>query len=167
MTATYWVWKNAKQAVKGIFHYRRHLLLSPSDAKALLAGEIDAVLPLPYLGPLSMRAHFRRFFSEEVWTVVEEVLGDLYPKRRAEILRVLQGPYLYAYNMLCARAAVFDAYCAWVFPVLFAAEERLGALPAVANTRALAYTAEALTTLYFLLHGDELRVRHAEKRIFV
>ncbi|MDR2296169.1 MAG: DUF4422 domain-containing protein, partial [Clostridiales Family XIII bacterium] len=44
-TATYWVWKNANRAVKGIFHYRRRLLLSPADARALLAGEIDAVLP--------------------------------------------------------------------------------------------------------------------------
>jgi hypothetical protein len=167
ITATYWVWKNAKQAVKGIFHYRRHLLLFPSDAEALLGGEIDAVLPLPYLCPVSVRSHFRRFFSEEVWRAAEEVLGELYPQRYAEILRILRGPYLYAYNMLCAGAAVFDAYCAWAFPVLFATEERLRALPAVADTRALAYTAEALTTLYFLLHEDELRIRHAEKRIFV
>jgi hypothetical protein len=166
-TATYWVWKNAGQAVKGIFHYRRHLLLLPSDIKALSTGEIDAVLPLPYLCPLSVHSHFRRYFPEEVWKVAEEVLEELYPQRYAEILRILRGPHLYAYNLLCARAAVFDAYCAWIFPALLATEERSRAFPTVVDARVLGYIAEALMTLYFLLHEDKLRIRHAEKRIFV
>ncbi|MDR2355658.1 MAG: DUF4422 domain-containing protein, partial [Clostridiales Family XIII bacterium] len=160
------VWKNANRAVKGIFHYRRRLLLSPADARALLAGEIDAVLPLPYLCPQGVRAHVGPL-PEAVWAAVEDVLGALCPKRHAEILRILRGPHLYAYNMLCARAEVFDAYCAWIFPVLFATEERGRGLPAVVEPRVLGYVAEALTTLYFLLREDELRIAHAEKRIFV
>ncbi|MDR2133386.1 MAG: DUF4422 domain-containing protein [Clostridiales Family XIII bacterium] len=167
LTATYWVWKNATQDVKGIFHYRRHLILRTGEIDALLAKEIDAALPLPYLCRKDAKAQFGRFVPEEAWRLLEEAAHDVHSRQCAEISRILRGPLLYPYNMLCARAEVFDAYCEWLFPVLFRMEELGRGLPVVEETRALAYAGEALTSVYFLLHESALRVSHAEKRILV
>lgn len=162
MSATYWVWKNTKSAWKGIEHYRRHLLVSPEQ----LGGEIDAVLPLPYLAYPNLLAQFRRFAGQNVLDALLLALKALHPESYDAYLDILNGQTQYTYNIVCAKETVFSDYCAWFFEITEYMETLTELAPEIASTRALSYAAEVLTNLYFMSRQDTLRLRHAEKEIY-
>ena len=163
MTATYWVWKNTRHDWVGIEHYRRHLLVTPE----MLAEDVDAVLPLPYVCYPDTVAQFRRFVSQDVLHALLKALKELHPKEYDGYLAILHGQYQYTYNLVCARRQVFDDYCAWFFRITEYMEGMADEVPEIGNTRALSYVAEVLTNLYFMSHQDVWRIRHAEKAIYV
>lgn len=123
LTGLFWVWHNTRDPYKGLVHYRRFFtehgrLLTEEQIKKYLT-KWDIILP--HSEPL----------RESVWR--EFCLhsgreGDLLRTRRAvkavdaaylpAFDRVMVGRRLHLYNMLIASAAVFDAYCRWLFAVL-------------------------------------------------
>ena len=163
MTATYWVWKNTSHAWKGICHYRRHLVISGTEPGD---GVVDAVLLLPYICYPNALSHFQRFVSIAVKDAMLSSLQALKPDRYNVYLSILNGRYHYTCNILAARREVFDAYCEWVFEILEHMERSAVTTPEIVKPRALAYTAEALTSLYFLSNSDNLKIRHVEKKIY-
>lgn len=163
MTATYWVWKNTQHAWKGIEHYRRHLLVKPE----MLAEDVDAILPLPYICYPNTLAQFRRFVSEDVLQALLRALRDLHPNEYEEYLAILHGNYQYTYNLVCARTDVFDDYCTWFFRITEYMEGMADEVPEIGNTRALSYVAEVLTNLYFMSNSGKLYLCHVEKAIYV
>jgi len=167
MTATYWVWKNTSHDWKGICHYRRHLLISDAQLSALADGNIDAILPLPYICFPNTQAQFGRFVSEEVKNTLLSSLKTLHLAQYDDYLSILNGQYQYTYNLVAAKREVFDAYCSWIFAILEYMESFSDKLPEIATTRALSYVAEVLTSLYFLYNSVKLNIRHVEKSIFV
>jgi hypothetical protein len=162
MSAAYWVWKNTKHEWKGIEHYRRHLLVRPE----MLADDIDAVLPLPYICYPDTRTQFRRFVSRDVLNALRKTLRRLHPSEYDNYLRILNGQYQYTYNLVCAKREVFDAYCRWFFNITEYLETLADKVPEITNTRALSYIAEVLTNIYFMSNQNRLNIRHAEKAIY-
>lgn len=162
MSAVRWIWKNADTDWVGIEHYRRHLLVTPE----MLSNDIDAVLPLPYICYPNTIAQFRRFVSEDVLNALLTSLKTLHPNEYGEYSQILYGQYQYTYNLVVAKKSVFDAYCTWFFHITEYMETLSGNVPEIANTRALSYVAEVLTSLYFLSNSDTLNIRHTEKRIY-
>jgi hypothetical protein len=162
MSAAYTVWKNTKHEWKGIEHYRRRLLVTPE----MLNGDIDAVLPLPYICYPNTTAQFGRFVSENVLNALLQTLRVLHPGEYDCCMRILNGQYQYTYNLVCAKREVFDAYCSWFFNITEYMETLTDKAPEIANTRALSYVAEVLTNLYFMSNQNKLNIRHAEKAIY-
>ena len=163
MTATYWVWKNTKHAWTGIEHYRRHLLVTP----AMMTDDVDAILPFPYLCWPNTLMQFRRFVGAEVVDALLRALKTLHPGEYAEYESILNGPYQYTYNLVCARREAFEDYCTWFFHITENMETMADTVPVLAETRALSYVAEVLTNLYFMSHNTRWNIRHAEKAIYV
>ena len=157
----YWVWKNAKASWVGIEHYRRHLLVTPD----MLNQNVDAILPLPYLCYPNSQAQFRRFVGEEVVQALSDALKTLYPNEYDEYCRCLRGNYHYAYNLIAAKSSVFADYCEWAFRITDYMET-LG-LQSIKETRALAYTVEMLTSIYFIYNQNKLKIKHTEKAIYI
>ena len=162
MTATYWVWKNTDHEWKGIEHYRRHLLVTP----AMIGGDADAILPLPYLCYPNTLSQFRRFVSQDVLDALLRTLMELHPRQYDEYLAIIRGHFQYTYNLVCAKREVFDDYCAWFFRITEAMERMGTEVPEIAETRALSYVAEVLTNIYFMSNSGRWRIRHAEKAIY-
>lgn len=163
MTATYWVWKNTTHRWKGIEHYRRHLLVRPEE----LHDDIDAILPLPYLCYPHTVSQFRRFVSEDVLQALLKALQELHPNEYEAYYRILYGPYQYTYNLVCAKEAVFHAYCQWFFQITEYMETLVKDVPELGTTRALSYVAEVLTNLYFMHNQNGWKICHVEKAIYV
>ena len=160
-SAMYWVWKNATAPWVGIGHYRRRLLVSPD----MLSGDVDAILPYPYLCHPNAQAQFRRFVGGEIVGAMLGALRAQHPRDYGNYCRCLDGEHHYAYNLLVAKSAVYADFCEWAWGVT-AYMEALG-IRSIKETRALAYTVEMLTSLYFLSCSDKLNIRHVEKRIYV
>jgi hypothetical protein len=167
MTATYFVWKNTRHKYKGICHYRRHFVLSREQINGLAENGVDAVLPLPYICYPNSLSQFGRFVSEPVKDLLLDTLKKLHPENFAKYQKILNEPYFYPYNLVLAKSSVFDDYCQWIFSILESMESFSAQIPEIAQTRALSYCAEILTSVYFLANKNALNIRHVEKRIFV
>ena len=163
LSATYWVWKNTKQAWVGIEHYRRHLLVT----LGMLGNTVDAILPLPYLCYPNTMAQFRRFVSEDVQQALLRALKTLHPLEYADYEKILYGPFQYTYNIFCVKRAVFEDYCTWFFTITEYMEQMADTVPEIRETRALSYVAEVLTNLYFMYNKRKWAVYHTGKEIYI
>ena len=167
LTATYWVWKNVQKAYKGICHYRRQLLISKEEMNWLIKNDVDAVLPLPFVCYPDAKGQYGRYISEEDQEILFQALEEVSPEYAKAAKILLKTPYLYNYNMLLAKANVFDAYCAWMFPILFRAEQLRAEKTGDRNDRFAGYFGEVLTSVYFMKNKEKLKIMHAEKIWYV
>lgn len=140
LTVLYWGWKNSDAAIKGLCHYRRFFHKSPNvhifpneyiHGKNLLRRSpteqqirqmlehTDIILPLPYNPcPETVRTNLENYVYPKDIKAMEDVLEREYPEyytTYCDIMRRQRLPYC---NMMIARAAVYNTYCAWLFPLL-------------------------------------------------
>lgn len=165
LSATWWMTKNEIHDIMGLYHYRRDLILDDSDFSILMNGEADVILPLPFVCEPNTSGQYERYLQEKdqrvMWKVLEKKYPDFYMKAKV----VLEGKYLYNYNILVARKDVFVAYSDWLFELLeeiayeCEMEERPGRL-----ARYIGRIGEVLTSLYFMVNEQGLKVVHGEKR---
>ena len=167
LTATYWVWKNVKSDYKGICHYRRQLLFTEEDLVWIKENDIDVVLPLPFVCYPNAKGQYGRYILKEDQDILFQALKEQSEEYAKAAEMILQQPYLYNYNMLLAKEMVYDAYCEWMFPILFRAEEIRVEKKGCLNDRFAGYFGEILTALYFLKNKDKYKIVHAEKKWFI
>lgn len=158
LTASYWIWKNVKAEYKGLFHYRRMMDLDRDLLARLRQADVDALLPLPSVHYPNSLSHHRDYTSEEDWQAMIRAVREISPEYLPAFDKVFGDRYFYNYNILIAKQAVFDAYCAWLFRVLERAEGLCGG--AARADRFAGYLGENLTTLYFMRHQESLNIYH-------
>lgn len=141
LTALWWLWRNCDSDYKGLVHYRRHLasrdparrrdpdrlgrVATGDELLSLLSG-YDAVLPRRrsyYIE--TMRSHWDHTQPPEQLTGVERVVAELEPVYSEALSRSLSARGAHMFNMMVMRADAFDAYCAWLFPLLAELTRRL------------------------------------------
>lgn len=136
LTGMYWMWKNCKSSFKGLVHYRRHFRTLDSDRSRSknrfdrIATEADFLTSFEnqkceILVPKarnyyidSIGGHYRATLPEEQLDSCRAVLCDIEPSYVRAFDSVLASREAHLFNMFVARDYVFDAYCAWLFPVL-------------------------------------------------
>lgn len=159
MTAAYWIWKNAAPVkYKGLCHYRRHFVITEEEVMALEENGIDAILTTPRYVPGGIRNMFLEEtpVKEAVYRAMLEAVWECHPESRESFERYLEECLYYPNNMVIARSEIYDAYCEWVFPVLFQMLEIDQETGYGQETdRHVAYAAELLTSYYFAMHKDE------------
>ena len=159
MTGAYWVWKNVSGVVyKGLCHYRRHFVVSEVEIRALERNGIDVILTVPRYVPGGIK---NMFFAETPVkrTVYEGMLrsiSEVSPEDREGFELYLNCNMYYPNNMLVAKEKIYDAYCSWIFPILFEMEEidkEIGY--GHEKDRHIAYASELLTSFYFVKNRDK------------
>ena len=164
LTVTYWAWKNCHDAFKGIAHYRRYLAARPEEVDALLSGKADVLLPLPFVCWPDTSTQYGRYNTPEAVAAMHAALAAIHPSEADKAREILAGPYLCNYNMLLARADVFDDYCAWMFPVLAHVRTHAPELfPPDTHTRVCGHLGELLLSIYMMARKDRLRILHVPK----
>lgn len=169
MTAHYWIWKNRldiEDEYVGIYHYRRFLDMSDDDLRRMKANDVDVVLPFPMIHYPSAIIHHTWYVREDDWQVMRQVLRELHPEYNARFDEIFARPYFYNYNIMIAKKSVFADYCAWLFPILDAIEERSVPKGKYRADRYTAYMSESLTTLYFMYHQQDLKVFHTGRILY-
>lgn len=167
LTATYHAWKHCEAAYKGICHYSRVFDISDEQMRELLqAGERwDVILPYPTVHYPDISAQHSRWVRESDWNAMLRVLGQLEPEYlKTYEESVLAGEHFFHnYNMLIAKAEVFDDYCEFLFRVL----ERTECLTTPRGweraDRFAGYLGENLTTLYFLHNRNRWKAVYGGK----
>lgn len=168
LTATYYAWKNSRAAYKGICHYRRFFEISEEQMQTLLSEEAewDVILPYPTVHYPDITAQHLRYLREEDWNALLLALQETSPDYLAafEKMRMDGGQRFFNFNMLIAKAAVFDNYCSFLFRVLGRAEALVTSGDRERLDRFAGYMGENLTTIYFLKNRDKLKIVYAGKR---
>lgn len=164
LTATYYVWKNIHSCYKGICHYRRILVLNSVDLSKIHESDVDVILPLPFLCYTGAERQYGRYISKTDMELVWQVLKEFNPFEYESAWAILHDAYLYNYNIVVAKEAVFDEYCEWLFPRLFRIEELNDEKNSNRQDRYIGYIGEILTSFYFIYFSKKYKIFHAEKK---
>ena len=134
LTALYWMWKNCDADYKGLVHYRR-LFASPSLANRLrkdrfvrIASSKEIREALKKTGAVvprrrnyyieTMRSHYAHTLDGSHLDVMRDILMSKAPEYVPIFDRCMASTGGHMFNMLVMRADLFDAYCAWLFPLI-------------------------------------------------
>lgn len=137
LTGLYWAWKNLDCEYLGLSHYRRHFkgkknsnnrldaVLTKADAENILATT-DIILPSKrkyYIE--NLYSHYAHTMYIEPLEKAGEIIGEFYPKYLAEFQKLKKRTSAHMFNMYIMKKDISDAYCEWLFDILFKLEEQL------------------------------------------
>ena len=142
LTVLFWAWKNPDLVPAdyiGLAHYRRHFasprgkekdpwlrVLKRRDLEKELGG-VKVFVPTKrryWIETLySHYAHTHQAFQLEE---AGKILREKYPEYAPFFDRITKRTWGYMFNMMILERSLLDAYCAWLFNILFELRKRLG-----------------------------------------
>ena len=137
LTGLYWAWKNLDADYVGLAHYRRHFcikgakgdkkekVLNKTQLEDLLKDN-EVILPTPrnyYIETnYSQYAHAHHTIDLDTTRVILTERYPEYVKAYDDSMKLTIG---HRFNMFIMKRDKFDAYCEWLFDILFDLEKRL------------------------------------------
>ena len=166
LTALYWAWKNLDADVIGLVHYRRYFakrLFSKQPAQE--ADFRKALDRAPILLPVKRHYWIETNYSQYIHAhherdleITRAVLAERCPEYLPAYDRQMQKRSGHRFNMFVMRRDRLDAWCAWLFPVLFEVERRLDISGYDAyNARVFGFLAERLLDVWIETKGYPYR----------
>ena len=137
LTGLYWAWKHVDADYIGLAHYRRHFangkhagdkkerVISGAELEEKLKGT-DILLPNPrnYWIETSFSQYAHAHHAADLATT-RKILSEKYPEYLPMWDKCMKVTTGHRFNMFVMKKDLFDAYCAWLFDVLFELEKRL------------------------------------------
>ena len=139
LTGLYWAWKNLEADHLGLVHYRRYFG-SPKKTKAkdlyeiILSGEeADRLFQKHRVLVPSRRnyyietlySHYAHTHYAEHLDETRKIIEDICPDYLGAFDTVMAQRSGYMFNMCVMDRELMDAYCEWVFRILFRLEDAL------------------------------------------
>lgn len=157
LTALYWAWKNHPSEALGLAHYRRYLAPCHGARRAATGEELKALLKKqPILLPCKRhywietnQSQFEHAHGTRGLQALRKVLESRYPAYVPAFEKTLRQTRGHRFNIFVMRRDLSDAYCEWLFDVLFSAErelEKQGAL----TPRMMGFLSERLLDCWLL-----------------
>jgi len=149
LTTQYWAWKNVDCEYYGFCHYNKYFAFNPIDiffydcmSDNLLSRigldeekmekiikENDIILPTQYnLNPNDGDTLYNQYENSLTTDIKDmdcllNVIKEMYPEYSTIAQKVIYGSAGYFYNMTIMSKKYFNAYCEWLFPILFRLHE--------------------------------------------
>jgi len=138
LTAAYWIWKNSQEDIVGLAHYRRYFasstsnlmvkgkrIASPEEMMNLLKNaDILVAKPRNYY-ITSIKSHYIHAHHESDYTQLRDEIARQQPDYLSDFDHVMGGTKISLYNMFVCKKTLIDEYFAWLFPLLFALEQKI------------------------------------------
>lgn len=160
LTAVYWIWKNTKTDYVGLDHYRRHFCLSKKKNKKECILKKTEILSLlnPNIVFLPKKRHY---WIETNYSQYVHAHNEIDLIKTRNVIKETQPEYLntfdvvmgkrsgHRFNMMIMPWQIFDAYCMWLFPILFELEAQLDiSTYTEKDKRVFGYISERLLDVY-------------------
>lgn len=184
LTAFYWIWKNVKEDVVGLCHYRRYFNFKNDHTKINKIGDdfakwsgnnletikpifeqYDVVLPKKKASkkhPATLYDYYTKEHIQSDLDTVLDVIKEKYPDQYQMAYETLHDSTTgYYFNMLVAKKEEFDNYAKWLFDILFEVEKRIQKDVEIRDSyqkRVYGFLSERLMTVYIALH-PELKIK--------
>lgn len=137
LTGLYWAWKNLNADYIGLVHYRRHFSMSKKSRdnfqNILTYDEIK-----PYLGKIkvftpekrkyyieTLYSHYSHSHYSEHLDITREIIAEKYPQYLDAYDYILSQTSGYMFNMMIMEKRYLNAYCTWLFDILFELKKRV------------------------------------------
>ena len=136
LTGLYWAWRNLDTDYLGLAHYRRHFASKMTgDKKNRVASGVQlkealAVtgVVLPKTRDYYIETNYTQYVHahhEEDLTITREIIAEREPRMIWKYDEIMNRTYGHRFNMFVMRRDIADAWCEWLFGVLFELENRL------------------------------------------
>ena len=165
LTGLYWAWKNTQSDALGLCHYRRYFAwrgLGGKFARILCGREIEALLEKDDI-LLPSKRHYWIETTESQYVhahhaqdlaLTRQILSERCPQALPAWDAVMKRTSGHRFNMFIMKRELADAYCAWLFPVLFELEARLDlSLYSAYDARVFGFVGERLLDVWLLYRG--------------
>lgn len=139
LTGLYWAWKNVEADYYGLVHYRRYFegsktgtkslqwVLHEKECRKLLEREgYRVILPKKrryYIETLY--SHYQHTHYEDHLIRARRIIADRCPSYLPSFDIVMRRTSGYMFNMAIMEKKLMNAYCEWVFPILFELEHQV------------------------------------------
>ncbi len=132
LTGLYWAWKNLEADAIGLAHYRRFLaepgghggddpnarILQRSTAEQLL-HRVDAIVARRRNYVIeTIYSHYDHTHDGEHLRLTGEIIKRQCPEYLSAYQNLLKRTGAHMFNLFVMKRELFDAYCAWLFPIL-------------------------------------------------
>lgn len=138
LTGLYWAWKNVGSDYIGLVHYRRHFSLHPNNKQKWNAvlkyaeikhdlGKVKIFVPKKrwyYIETLY--SHYAHTHYASQLDETRKIMEERYPEYVSSFDQAVNQRWGYMFNMMIAERQLFDAYCSWLFDILFELRTRIG-----------------------------------------
>ena len=168
LTGLYWAWKNLEADAIGLVHYRRHFRAAPERIAALLERH-DVILPRKrnYFIETNYSQYAHAHHAVDL-DLTRTIIAERHPECVSAFDCVMKRTSGHRFNMLVMKREALDAYCMWLFDILFELERRLDISSYSANdARVFGFVAERLLDVWLEATGRscaELPVRNLESQ---
>lgn len=167
LTALYWIWKNAKEEIVGLVHYRRHFLLPDNWSAIMERNSIDVILPVPLHVEPNLEANYK---SRHDGSDLDYLFEYVRRKEKEEYLNLknfyAEGLYSPC-NMFIMRKEVLCDLCEWLFPLLDAVVEHGGQKEDNYLNRYPGFLSERLLSYFFQKNRNKYNVVYADKNFLM
>lgn len=131
LTGIYWLWKNYHACdYIGICHYRRYLInrqgliFTEKELMRLLQNH-DMITPKLLTLNTSYFNGFSQNHHQKDLLITEQVISEKYPDYVPVFHHMVHDVHTYFGNIFITSKERFDAYCEWLFDILFEVERRV------------------------------------------
>lgn len=131
LTGVYWLWKNYRDAdIVGVCHYRRYLiaedghLYDQTDIEQLLS-EYDMIVTKKLELRMPYYDGFASTHDEKDLIETKRVIAEKYPDYADLFHEMVHKKETYFANMMICSKELYDAYCTWLFDILFEVQHRI------------------------------------------
>lgn len=146
LTATYWIWKNVKADIVGLFHYRRFLNFANTETKVHkladnfasqygitkenienILKEYDLIVPTKTKqSKITVYDYYSQAHYASDMDLALALIKQKYPSDYEIAEKELKNnSQMFIGNVLIANKPVFDAYATWLFSILFEVEKQI------------------------------------------
>ncbi len=183
ITGLYWMWKNATDDLIGLCHYRRFFcpLILPGNApfaasfehtQMLLGADgsgmifdaemrlAEMIVPMPMLLNAPLDEQYIVSHDKASWDATIVAIQKLHPEEAQPAKNFFRNTKaLVGYNMFIARRAMMNAYCEWLFPILFEVERNIVPSEDPYQRKVYGFLAERLFSWWITRHHTKLIYR--------
>ena len=136
LTGLYWIWKNKGDEYKGLVHYRRYFAKGywKNDLKKIYTYEElveklqEKDIILSYVEHFKQNARdelLRECCTEEIFESMRNTVEKISPDYLDSFDEYFNQNRSVLFNMMFCRKEIFDAYCEWLFSILFELEKHV------------------------------------------
>lgn len=172
LTALYWAWKNIHSDIKGLCHYRRYLahhahalrqehnILTEEEIKTYLEKADMLVVKQEYRTlEFSWYPSDHDLQHDRPYVYTKKAVAELCPEYLNDVKEFYRGNKISPLNIVIGKAQFFDAYCEWLFPLVFRIEELLrqdGGVP----PREIGFISERFLTIWLMHNHDKIKIKY-------